>query len=796
MNESDEANGRARVATLNRMTVDTSNSSSYGDSGGRDAQRHKSLAIIITLCFATPAICLSFQSGTKSTSASVAASRNLVRFVDPIIGTAGGGNTIPAIGYPFGMTQWTPQTSGTEAKCQPPYVFTDTMFSGFRGTHWLSGSCTQDYGSFTLMPITGELTTTLPKYQAGFSHRDEMSTPYYYRVLLRRYDLTAEVTSTVRCAMMRFTASEGGDFYLLVSPNSDRGKGYIKVDPGRNEIVGYNPAYRIYQGTGQPAGFSGYFVVQLDKAFDSCGTFAGGHLISRDSLSDLPDLGAYIHYRAERGEHFLVRVGTSFTSIREARRNLSAEIPNWDFESVSKLAAMSWEDALGRIRLFGGTLKDRRIFYTALYHTMQQPRLFSDCDGSYPVFSRQYETGKLKCGSYYDDFSMWDIFRAEIPLYELLSPELVDDWVRSIIMKGEAGGWLPIFPCWNNYTSEMIGDHSIAFIASAFNKGIRGYNITEAYRLMRKNAFEAPQPGDYADGKGRRALADYLRYGYIPLEEHVPYAFHHDEQVSRTLEYAFDDYSLATIADSLGKDADRRVLMGRARNYVNVIDPSVGLARGRHADGRWSTDIVPDSQVSCFTEGTARQWTFYVPHDVPGLARLMGGRHGLERALDSLFIGTRYNQGNEPDQQAPFMYGYTANPWKTSVVVHRIMRECYSDGPSGLPGNDDAGEISAWYVLASLGIYPVNPVSNDYMLSVPAFGEIDIRLGGGVHLRILCHKDSYESRYIGKLKWNGKPFTADFVDYDELKKGGTLEFYLVNKPTAWGRAKKDQPSGL
>lgn len=720
----------------------------------------------------------------------------VVEYVNPMIGTSVQGNTIPSVGLPFGMTQWTLQTNISEEKCVPPYVYTDHMISGFRGTHWLSGGCVKDYGSVTIMPITGNLRTDWKDYQTPFSHKDERATPYYYRVELPQYDVAAELTATKRCGMMRFTAGKRGNFYLLISPNSDRGEGYIKVEKNLNEVVGYNPAYRIYQGAGQPAGFSGYFVVQFMRHFDRSGTFSAGTIYKKGRLRGGHDIGAFVHFTARKGERFLVRIGTSFTSIAEARKNLKAEVPKWNFEALHNAAKAIWEKSLSSIRVFGGSLKEKRIFYTALYHTMQQPRLYSDVDGSYPMFSKQYEDARLSRGKYYGDFSMWDIFRADIPLNELLFPHRVNNWVRSIILMGKEGGWLPIFPCWNNYTSEMIGDHAIAFIASAFDKGIRDYNITGAYKLMRKNAFDSPGQEAYADGKGRRALGTYLRYGFIPMQDHVLYAFHSNEQVSRTLEYAFDDYSLATVADSLGKEADYGLLIMRAKNYRNVFDSTVGLVRGRNINGTWARNFSPDGHENYVTEGTPRQWTFFVPQDIPGLAALMGGRQRLELALDTLFMDNNYNPGNEPDQQAPFLYDFTPAPWKTQLQVHRIMRDGYRSGASGLPGNDDSGEMSAWYVFAAIGLYPVNPVSNYYMLSSPAFPKIVLRLNGNTKVRIITHKLSPYSKYIYKVEWNGKPTVRDYVKYKSLENGGTLEIFLGNTPSKWASSSDDQPGGL
>lgn len=686
---------------------------------------------------------------------------DLLRYVQPLSGTAasttassrkhGSGtesyaNTIPAVGLPFGMTQWTPETNTTENKCFPPYTYRDSLLTGFRGTHWLSGSCTQDYGSFTIMPVTGHFTTD---YATPFSHDNEISTPAYYKLTLP--NVTTEITATARCSMLQFTMQQTDSLYLLLTPNSDRKEGVVNIHTYRREITGYNPVHRIYQGWGEPAGFCGYFVMQIE------------------TMATIAKPG-YAAYYLQKGEQVRVRIGTSFTSIDNARKNLEAEIPDWDFAALKAKNEAVWNKALNQIQVQTKVEKDKRIFYTAFYHAMQHPRLFNDVDGSYPRFAGDYEMERMKQGDYYDDYSMWDIYRAQLPLFEILQPKLVNDFAASLILKGQQGGWLPIFPCWNSYTAAMIGDHATAFIASAFNKGIRDYDVQAAYALMRKNAFDMSAGADYKNGKGRRALDSYLKYGYIPMEDSVPMAFHKKEQVSRTLEYAYDDYALSTVAQALGKTEDYNILAKRAQNYRHVIDPAVGMARGKYADGNWYTPFNADKKEPYITEGTPRQYTFYVPQDVTGLAKIIN----LQAALDSLFAKDEYWHGNEPGHQIPFMYNFTATPAKTTQVVHKILAEEYSDGPGGLSGNDDAGQMSAWYLFAAMGFYPVDPVSNNYELSVPIFDSVTILLPNNKKFQLKAvHKGNRRS-----VLYNGKALKGHAITYEQIMQGGELVFFF------------------
>ncbi|WP_255496076.1 GH92 family glycosyl hydrolase [Mucilaginibacter sp. FT3.2] len=738
--------------------------------------------------------------------------QDVVKYVQPLAGTAvattasalkhGSGyaasqaNTIPAVTTPFAMTQWTPETQATENKCVPPYLYKDSLFYGLRGSHWLSGSCTQDYGSFTIMPITGKLKTT--GYQTSFKHTDELLTPYLYQVNLAKYQIQAAVTATPRCGIMQFTMDRADSLYLLVKPNSDYHEGYIKVDAQHGEIYGYNPAHRIYQGWGKSAGFNGFFVIRFQKAAGRAGVFINDKILTTATVKNLPGIGAYMGFKMDKGEKLVISIGTSFTSLEGARRNLNAEMPVFDFDRTVASCKAAWQKALGQINVTTNNVKDKRIFYTAYYHTMQQPRLFNDVDGSYPMFATAYKTAKLKKGNYYDDFSMWDIYRAEIPLYEILKPSFVNDLVSSLIIKGRQGGWMPIFPCWNNYTSEMIGDHTASVISSAYLKGIRDYDVNEAFTLLQHNAFDTPvSKSDYVEGKGRRALYSYLKYHYIPLEDSVPDAFHKKEQVSRTMEYAYDDYAVAQFAKKLNKKADYNALIKRAGYYKNVFDPAAGMARGRYKNGSWIAAYDADKKESYITEGTPRQYTFYVPQDIPGLAQLMGGTNKLESELDSLFLKKEYWHGNEPGHQIPFMYNYTPSPWKTQQQVREILATEYSDGPGGLGGNDDAGQMSAWYMFASMGFYPVNPISGEFLLCSPVFDKIVLKLPHGKVLTISCHKKTKSSAYIYQVKRNGLLNPNNYISYNEIMEGGRIEFFMQDKPDVnWATQAKYQPSGM
>ncbi len=686
------------------------------------------------------------------------------------------------------MTQWTPQTRDGEAKCIAPYYANDTRIQGFRGSHFLSGSCTQDYGSVTVMAGSGDLKLGAEERGSSFSKKTEVLTPYRYGVTLSDYGIDAEMTGTVRAGMLRFRFQRPDQAWILVQSNSRKGEGSIRIDPVRGEISGVNPVHRLYAGAGKLAGFNGYFVVRFDRKFRTGGTWTAGRKdagrLEQQGEEGAP--GAYVFFELRADEMVQARVGTSFTSVEEARRNLDAEIPGWDFDRVVTRTREGWNEALGRVQVQGSP-RESRIFYTALYHSLLVPRVFSDVSGTYPGFAGEGRIETAKGFTYYCDFSLWDTFRALHPLLTILDPDRERDMIISLIAKGDQGGFLPIYPAWNSYTSEMIGDHGVAVIGDAYVKGIRGFDIEHAYELMRKNATQVPADHQlYADGRGRRGLESYLKYGYIPLEDPVRDAFHQGEQVSRTLEYAYDDFVIGEVAGALGKTADAALFHQRAQNYRNVIDPATGFARGRHADGSWDTPFDPAGKYSYITEGLPYQYTFFVPQDMPGLIERVGGDKAFVAKLDGLFAGGYYDHGNEPSHHIAYLYNYAGAAWKTQEHVHTIMESQYSDGAAGLAGNDDCGQMSAWYVMSALGFYSVAPGTPTYEIGTPHFDDASILLAGGKRFHIHAPGAAEGKFYVHSVRLNGVLLGRSWIRHSEVIAGGELEFEMSSKPnTDW-----------
>ena len=719
---------------------------------------------------------------------------DLIKYANPLIGTSQStgssgfkhnenteafGHVTPAVSTPFGMTQWTPQTRDTEKKCLSPYYYNDTKIQGFRGSHWLSGSCVQDYGSFTIMPTTGYLRTFASERATMLMHESETSTPAYYSCMLQEYMTFVEMTGTARAGFFKFSYLKKDQAIILVTPNSDEGQGYIKVDTEKQEIYGYNPVHRIYQGWGQPAGFSGYFVVRFNRPLDNYGCyFQMEDFKQQTEISGKPDIGAYAAFNIQENDVILAKVGTSFTSIEAARANLDAEIPHWDFAKTKAETEQVWNEAFSTIKLKGGKEEDYTKFYTGLYHSMISPRTFSDVSGTYPAFDGNKSIQKMENGQvYYDDFSLWDTFRAQLPLVSLVAPDKYEDMMKSLVLKAEQGGWMPIFPMWNSYTSAMIGDHANTALGDAYLKGF-DINIDRAWPYMRKNAFEVSEGEDYINGKGRRGMKSYLENGYIPLEDSVKEAFHKMEQTSRTLEYAMTDDVLSKVAAKYGKTKDAQILAKRGQNYQNVFDDETKSMRGRHLDGTWSKDYNPLARASYLTEGTPLHHMWFVPQDIPGLFDLIGDQKQVREKLDELFDTGEYWHSNEPCHHISYLYNYLGDPAETQRKVKNILATEYNAFDGGIPGNDDSGQTSAWYVFSAMGFYPVSPGSCEYQLSSPIFTEVELNLNPkyypGKKFKITIDNQD-TSQTFDKVNLNGKE--SQFVlKHEDIRKGGKLEF--------------------
>lgn len=711
------------------------------------------------------------------------------------------GQVVPATGVPHGMTNWVAQTQASEKKCYPPYYYFQHAIQGFRASHWMNGSCTQDYGSVTVMPLQGKLEVRAEKRASSFKHSSETATPSYYSVMLDDYSIQAELTGLSHAGIMRFDFRKEGEHYLVVEPNSDEGVAYVEINPEKKEICGYNPVHRIYQGNRKAAGFSGYFVIQIDEGIKDFGTWENNK-ISTSGQSKIQgnksNVGAWIKLASSKTGKTTVKVGTSFTSIDNARKNLDAEIPDWNFERVQNISEQTWEKALGQISVKSNNSQKKTKFYTALYNAHFLPRTFSDIDGSYPSFDKNNTIEKADGFTYYCDFSQWDTYRAVHPLFSILNPARNGDMAHSLILKAQQGGWLPIFPSWNSYTAAMIGDHCIAMIGDAIIKNTPGFDYEEAYKWMRKNAFESnTDTASYLDGKGRRAMDSYLRYNYIPLEDGVWNAFHRREQVSRTLEYAYDDFVLAQVAKKLGKTEDYNALIRRARNYENVIDSVTGYARGRHADGRWIEPFDPNKFTSFICEGTPYHYTWYVPQDISGLMHRMGGRERFIERLDAFFEKGYYWHGNEPCHHVAYLFNFAGQPWKTQKWIHEIIDREYFTTPDGLSGNDDAGQMSAWLVFSMVGFYPVCPGTPYYIIGSPSFEESVITLENGKHFTIKAENFSDKNIYIQSATLNGKPYNKSYLLHQDIMDGGNLTFVMGNTPNKqWATNKDSLPYSL
>jgi predicted alpha-1,2-mannosidase len=523
-----------------------------------------------------------------------------IDYVDPFIGTSqpGGGQVSPGATVPFGMTTWTPETReyGPNADFPPvPYYYIDEAISGFRGSHYPSGAWMGEYGCVTLMPITGDLKTDADSRKSKFSHDNEKATPGYYSVFLDDYNINVEVTATTRAGFFRLTYPKTGNAHLII--DTRKNGGFVEITPEKNEIVGYTKE----GGRSKVSeNFAGYFAIELDKPFKSYGTWENGTINNGNKSSKREHVGAYVDLEINKNNIVKAKIGTSFISIDQARKNLHEEIPNWDFDRIKKEAMASWEKELNKIQVKGGTEDQETIFYTALYHSLLLPRVFYEDGYHYSPFD-----GKVHKGVYYEDFSMWDTFRAEHPLLVLINPQRDRDMIEALIHMYEEFGWIPKWPN-PGYSNVMIGTHSDSIITDAYMKGIKDFDVGKAYEALHKNAFVPPSgkqepgfadtlipPGNY---EARGGLDYYMKLGYVPADKIK-------ESVSRTLEFAYDDYCIAQLAKARGETNDYNTLMNRSKYYKNVFDSDVGFVRGRNSDGSWvaNYDVIPALSDALFT---------------------------------------------------------------------------------------------------------------------------------------------------------------------------------------------------
>lgn len=715
-----------------------------------------------------------------------------VDYVNPLMGTdskfsLSNGNTYPAIALPWGMNFWMPQTGKMGDGWA--YVYDADKIRGFKQTHqpspWIN-----DYGQFSIMPMTKGLKVNQDERASWFSHKAEKVTPYYYSVYLSEYDLTTEITPTERCAYFRFTFPETDQAYVVVDA-FDRGS-YIKIIPEDNKIIGYTTR----NSGGVPENFKNYFVIEFDKPFSYQKVWAGESIVENLLELHADHAGAAIGFATHRGEQVHARVASSFISFEQAERNLR-EIGDKNFDQTKEVARATWNDVLGRIRIESDNVERMKTFYSCFYRSVLFPRMFFEYDvQGNPIHYSPYN-GKILSGYMYTDTGFWDTFRCLFPFVNLVFPSVGEKMQAGLLNTYLESGF---FPEWASpgHRGCMIGNNSASVVADAFLKDVTKADAQKMYEgLLHGTDHVHPR----VKSTGRYGWEYYNQLGYVPYDVDI------NENVARTLEYAYDDWCIYQMGKKLGRPNDELELFKkRSQNYRNVFDQETKLMRGRNKDGKFQTPFSPLKWGDAFTEGNSWHYTWSVFHDVQGLIDLMGGKEIFVSMLDSVFsvppifddsyyrgviheiremeimnMGN-YAHGNQPIQHMIYLYNYAGEPWKTQYWLREVMTRLYFPTPDGYCGDEDNGQTSAWYVFTALGFYPVCPGSNQYVLGAPYFPKATITLENGKKIEIVAPKTSDENRYIRKMSYNGKNYTKNYLDHFELLKGARLLFDMSDQP--------------
>jgi len=717
-----------------------------------------------------------------------------VDYVNPLIGTSAtgfsegkdGGGTMPCVGPPFAMTNFVAQTRENRIS-EMPYVYEDTTIKGFMATHqptvWMG-----DYGYVSMMPQIGELKLLPTDRALPFSRKKEISRPYYYSVTMEddRKEIKGEIAASSRCGMFRFTFPKAENSHLIIQgtnimENKKDFQGYLNIDDVKREITGYNPErMSSHLGPGL-ANFKGYFIIQFDRPFKAFGTWNSFRTepdITRSGKEQYgARMGGYVSFKTIKDDEVKVKIATSFISIEQARKNLSLEIPDWDFEKLVNITREVWQEHLSRIQVSGASEDQKSIFYTALFHSMLFPREFSEYGRYYSPFD-----DKIHEGVSYNDYSLWDTFRALHPLLHFTNPERVSPMVQSLLQMYKEGGWLPKWPN-PTYTNIMVGTHADAVIADAYVKGFRDYDIALAYEAVRKNAFQPPNRdtekhwGDRDEGvlyEARGGLTYYHSLGYVPADRTR-------ESVTRTIEFGIDDFSIAQMAKDLGKSEDYERLMAWSNNYKNLYNPKTGFLNARQFNGDWHGNAQEG-----FTEGGKWTYLFGAMHDIEGMMELYGGKEEFARKLNENFDGGHYRHDNEPGHHYAYLFNYAGQPWKTQELIRRhTSAENFRNLPIGINGNDDCGQMSAWYVFGAMGFYPVTPATEIFAIGAPQFPELTMRLtrdGIPGFFKIIARNLSEENMYIQSATLDGIRIKTPFITYSQILNGTTLVFEMGKEP--------------
>ena len=726
-----------------------------------------------------------------------------VEWVNPLMGTDSkrefsNGNTYPAIALPWGMNMWTPQTGVMGDGWQYTYRpqpssadpnATEYKIRGFKQTHqpspWMN-----DYGQFSIMPVSGKLKFTQYDRGSWFSHKAEIAKPYYYSVYLADADITTEITPTDRAAQFRFTYPKSDSSFIVIDAFDK--SSYIRIIPGENKIIGYSTkATRA-----APPGFKNYFVMYIDKPFTLSYTWHDSILVKDALEMNAVHAGAVIGFATQKGEKVHLKVASSFISEEQAEINLKRELAHDDFETTKQKAKNTWNKTLGRISIAGGTVDQVRTFYSCFYRAVFFPNKLYELDAQNNVVHYSPYNGKVLPGYLYGGTGFWDTFRALYPFLNLVYPSVNKEMQEGLINAYKEGGWLPE---WSSpgYSNTMIGNNSASVVSEAYIKGLRGYDINTLFEALLKGANnEGP-----LRAVGRAGVQYYNELGYVPFDAGVK------EPAACTLEYAYDDFAIYQLAKALNRPKEEIELYARrSQNYRHLFDPETKLMRGKNKDGSFQSPFNPFKWGGAFTEGNSWHYSWSVFHDIQGLVDLMGGRQLFTEMLDSVFnmppvfdesaygkviheiremqvagMG-QYAHGNQPVQHLIYLYNYAGQPWKAQYWSREIMNRLYQATPDGYCGDEDNGQTSAWYLFSALGFYPVCPASDQYVLGSPLFRNVTITLENGKKIQINAAENSDTNRYVQTLTINDKLADKNWLSHSAMQKGAVLNFTMGSKP--------------
>lgn len=710
--------------------------------------------------------------------------QNLTRWVNPFIGTGAvqsslSGNNYPGATVPFGMVQLSPDTREAPDWAQASgYDYNDSIIYGFSHTR-LSGTGASDFIDILLFPTMSD------KRKSSFTHQNEQARPGYYQVLLTDEKIQAELTASVHVGVHRYTCSDGDQLKLWLDLDHSANKGSWNRRIIQSQLRMVSPTvvegYRIITGWAKLRKI--YFHLEFSQPVLSNQLYDGNRMYENTPVINGTELRGLFCFDKKWNKELICKVALSPVSIENARLNMATEVPGWDFEYIARAAETSWEKELKKI-IIQGTDLQKKIFYTALYHTMVQPNTMSDVNGEY--MASDYVTRSVAKGEvHYSTFSLWDTFRAAHPLYTLIHTHRIPDFVKSMMRQYDYYGYLPVWQLWGQDNYCMIGNHSIPVIVDAVLKGVAGVDEEKAYEAVFNSSIVSHPNSPFEV---------WEKYGYMP--ENIQ-----TQSVSITLEQAFDDWCVAQLAKRLGKEKDYNHFMKRSAFYRNLFNSKTGFFQPKNDKGEWIEPFDPYKYGANggypFTEGNAWQYFWYVPQNIPDLISLTGGNKAFVAKLDTFFTVSyqsgalndnasgfvgQYAHGNEPSHHVAYLYACAGEPWKTQKYVAYIMNELYNDSSSGYAGNDDCGEMSAWYVFGALGFYPVNPVSGEYVIGTPMLEEAVIQLPDRKTFTVKAPRKEDNEVYICSMKLNGEKYTKNYITHQDIMKGGILEFVMTASP--------------